>query len=122
MRLRVATEEAAEGLTFRFQHRIESVDKNATLGADGLELVLATAESRTKCIRRDSVCRVGGRIVLRLLLRFLWSEAAIHALSRWALSLAFIILWNARRMWIMLRDGIEHSEFLEASPPIRVED
>jgi hypothetical protein len=40
VRLKVTTNEAAEGLTFKFQHRIKSVDENATLGADGRELML----------------------------------------------------------------------------------
>ena len=40
VRLKVTTEEAAAGLTFNFQHPIKSVDENATLGADGRQLVL----------------------------------------------------------------------------------
>ncbi len=40
IRLKVTTEEAVEGLSFQFQHRIESVDKNAKLGADGRQIVL----------------------------------------------------------------------------------
>ncbi len=40
VRLKVTTEEAAAGLTFKFQHPIKSVDENATLGADGRQLVL----------------------------------------------------------------------------------
>jgi hypothetical protein len=40
LRLKVKTEEAVEGLTFQFQHRIKSVDENATLRKDGREIVL----------------------------------------------------------------------------------
>lgn len=40
VRLKVTTEEAAEGLTFQFQHMIKSVDEHATLGADGRQIVL----------------------------------------------------------------------------------
>jgi hypothetical protein len=40
VRLNVTTEEAVQGLTFKFQHLIKSVDENATVGADGRQLVL----------------------------------------------------------------------------------
>src|SRR5579863_3617466 len=40
VQLKVTTEEAVEGVTFQFQHLIKSVDENATLGADGRQLVL----------------------------------------------------------------------------------
>jgi hypothetical protein len=45
VRLKVTTEEAAAGLTFKFQHPIKSVDANATLGADGRQLVLRTLKA-----------------------------------------------------------------------------
>lgn len=40
IRLKVTAEEAVEGLTFKFQHVIKSVDANATLSADGRQIVL----------------------------------------------------------------------------------
>jgi hypothetical protein len=46
VRLTVTTEDPAEGLTFKFQHHIRSVDGNATLAADGRELVLRPMKAR----------------------------------------------------------------------------
>ena len=40
MRLKVATEAAAEGLTFQFQRLVKGVGENATLGKNGREVVL----------------------------------------------------------------------------------
>jgi len=45
VRLMVTTEEEAAGLTFKFQHLIKTVDENATLGADGRQLVLRSLKA-----------------------------------------------------------------------------
>jgi hypothetical protein len=40
VRMNVTTEDAVEGLSFQFQHRIESVDGNATLRAERRQMIL----------------------------------------------------------------------------------